>query len=91
MHVTVVVVLFLRDHGQVWDKTELQRTLFFPGLGWLLTRRLYEEVRSAWYGVVRCVEVLWCCRLIGWLVGAACTAVVALRWYGVPVVGTEYF
>lgn len=29
---------------QVVDKAELQRTLYFPGLGWLLSRRLYEEV-----------------------------------------------
>lgn len=41
---SVVIAVVSCDHGQVWDKTELQRTLFFPGLGWLLTRKLYEEV-----------------------------------------------
>lgn len=32
--------------SQVSDKTELKRTNFFPGLGWLLPRQLYEQVRS---------------------------------------------
>ena len=31
---------------QVSDKSELQRTLYFPGLGWLLSRKLYDEARE---------------------------------------------
>lgn len=32
----------------VQDKAALRRTTFFPGLGWMLARRLYEsEVRTA--------------------------------------------
>lgn len=32
---------------QVSDKSELQRTLYFPGLGWLLSRKLFDEAREA--------------------------------------------
>ena len=35
--------------GLVRDPLALRRTQFFPGLGWLLTRRLWEEeLREAW-------------------------------------------
>ncbi|CAN0428795.1 unnamed protein product, partial [Ectocarpus fasciculatus] len=30
--------------GRVSDKAELKRTQYFPGLGWLLTRKLFDEV-----------------------------------------------
>ncbi|CAN0046642.1 unnamed protein product, partial [Discosporangium mesarthrocarpum] len=30
--------------SHVGNKAELLRTEYFPGLGWLLTRKLYEEV-----------------------------------------------
>ena len=36
------------DHGQaalVRDATRLLRTDFFPGLGWMLTARLWDELR----------------------------------------------
>ncbi|CAM9837029.1 unnamed protein product, partial [Laminaria digitata] len=48
---TTLVLSAWNDNGyreRVWDKTELQRTLFFPGLGWLLTRKLYEEIIPRW-------------------------------------------
>eukprot|EP00752_Nemacystus_decipiens_P007976 g7126.t2 len=34
--------------GRVSDKAELKRTLYFPGLGWLLTRRLFNELGPNW-------------------------------------------
>ena len=35
--------------GLVRDPNSLRRTEFFPGLGWLLSRQLYErELESAW-------------------------------------------
>jgi len=35
--------------GKVRDQGQLVRTGFFPGLGWLLSRRLWdEELRSKW-------------------------------------------
>eukprot|EP00904_Undaria_pinnatifida_P012446 jgi/Undpi1/8331/HiC_scaffold_25.g10800.m1 len=48
---TTLVLSAWNDNGyreRVWDKTELQRTLFFPGLGWLITRKLYEELIPRW-------------------------------------------
>ena len=38
------------DHGQaalVQDARLLARTDFFPGLGWMLTARLWQELRCA--------------------------------------------
>ncbi|KAK9842099.1 hypothetical protein WJX81_008345 [Elliptochloris bilobata] len=39
------------DHGQaalVRDATRLLRSDFFPGLGWMLTARLWDELRDKW-------------------------------------------
>ncbi len=35
-------------HGRVVDRERLLRTDFFPGLGWLMTRKMWEEVQSEW-------------------------------------------
>uniref|UniRef100_A0A7S2DMU5 alpha-1,3-mannosyl-glycoprotein 2-beta-N-acetylglucosaminyltransferase n=1 Tax=Octactis speculum TaxID=3111310 RepID=A0A7S2DMU5_9STRA len=49
---TTFVVSAWNDNGlkdRVWDKARLCRTGFFPGLGWLLSRRLWtEELASRW-------------------------------------------
>ncbi|CAM9977023.1 unnamed protein product, partial [Hapterophycus canaliculatus] len=34
--------------GRVSDKAELKRTPYFPGLGWLLPRKLFHELRPRW-------------------------------------------
>eukprot|EP00903_Cladosiphon_okamuranus_P011864 g11145.t1 len=34
--------------GRVSDKAELKRTLYFPGLGWLLPRKLFNELGPSW-------------------------------------------
>ncbi|CAM9619944.1 unnamed protein product, partial [Heterosigma akashiwo] len=34
--------------GKVRDRGALHRTEYFPGLGWLLTRRLWDELRPKW-------------------------------------------
>ncbi|CAM9392808.1 unnamed protein product, partial [Ectocarpus sp. 4 AP-2014] len=34
--------------GRVSDKAELKRTQYFPGLGWLLTRKLFDELGPKW-------------------------------------------
>ena len=39
------------DNGQprlVAEPTELYRSDFFPGLGWMLTKRLWTELAPAW-------------------------------------------
>ncbi|EFN51809.1 hypothetical protein CHLNCDRAFT_8691, partial [Chlorella variabilis] len=39
------------DHGQdrfVANATQLYRSDFFPGLGWMLNRRVWESIRSMW-------------------------------------------
>ena len=44
------------DHGQdrfVSDPTRLYRSDFFPGLGWMLNRRVWESVRDAWCAAPR--------------------------------------
>lgn len=49
---TTFVVSAWNDNGfkeHVQDKSALLRTEFFPGLGWLLTRKLFEEeLRDQW-------------------------------------------
>ena len=38
------------DHGQkqfVTDSTRLLRSDFFPGLGWMLTREIWQDIRRA--------------------------------------------
>uniref|UniRef100_A0A1D2AAN0 Alpha-1,3-mannosyl-glycoprotein 2-beta-N-acetylglucosaminyltransferase n=1 Tax=Auxenochlorella protothecoides TaxID=3075 RepID=A0A1D2AAN0_AUXPR len=37
---------FSKDHH--WDPTRLFRTSYFPGLGWMLSSRLWEELGPAW-------------------------------------------
>ncbi|RMZ54421.1 hypothetical protein APUTEX25_001997, partial [Auxenochlorella protothecoides] len=37
---------FSKDHD--WDPTRLFRTSYFPGLGWMLSSRLWEELGPAW-------------------------------------------
>ncbi|CAM9628162.1 unnamed protein product, partial [Heterosigma akashiwo] len=34
--------------GRSWTPGALHRTEYFPGLGWLLTRRLWDELRPKW-------------------------------------------
>lgn len=49
---SVMIVSAWHDNGfkeRVTDPYSLQRSEFFPGLGWLLTRKLYkEELEPAW-------------------------------------------
>ena len=34
--------------GNIYHEEELQRTNFFPGLGWMMNKRLWEEYRLLW-------------------------------------------
>jgi alpha-1,3-mannosyl-glycoprotein beta-1,2-N-acetylglucosaminyltransferase len=36
--------------GRVKDPTRVYRTHFFPGLGWILTRKYWETIKSKWLG-----------------------------------------
>ena len=49
---SIMVISAWHDNGfknRVTDPHALHRTEFFPGLGWLLTRKLYkEELEQAW-------------------------------------------
>ena len=37
----------------------LHRTDFFPGLGWLLTKKIWNEIKSNWpKGFVGCAQVV---------------------------------
>ncbi|CAM9760283.1 unnamed protein product [Pylaiella littoralis] len=48
---TTLVLSAWSDNGyrrRVSDMAELKRTSFFPGLGWLLSRKLFEELRPKW-------------------------------------------
>lgn len=48
---TIWTVSAWNDNGaasMVGDREQLHRTDFFPGLGWFLTRSLWEEVRDVW-------------------------------------------
>ncbi|CAN0180289.1 unnamed protein product, partial [Scytosiphon promiscuus] len=33
---------------KVSDRAELKRTPYFPGLGWLFPRKLFDELRPRW-------------------------------------------
>lgn len=52
------------DHGQkqfVRDPRTAYRSDFFPGLGWMLRRQVWEELRDKW------PAAYWCAPVAAWL------------------------
>jgi len=48
---SLLAVSAFNDNGQpryASDETVVHRSDFFPGLGWLLTRRLWDELDAKW-------------------------------------------
>jgi alpha-1,3-mannosyl-glycoprotein beta-1,2-N-acetylglucosaminyltransferase len=48
---SLLTVSAFNDNGQpryASDETAVHRSNFFPGLGWLLTRRLWDELDAKW-------------------------------------------
>lgn len=46
---SLICVSSFNDHGhKAEDNTIVRRTDFFPGLGWMISRKIWDEFRDEW-------------------------------------------